>query len=131
MWHLQVFCWQFILTKSSPVYLPIYYFSEQVNTKTVLLNIYYLVGDYIEKRTENFWEIFYEDTNNPFGLYIFYFEIYLRVYFNLFKPVSKIIIENYLPMFLRWKKDLTMWCFLCTAKLEKNWPDIWTLTFHM
>ena len=38
---------EFTLTKSSPAYLLIYNLFEQVNTKTVVLNIYYLVGDYI------------------------------------------------------------------------------------
>ena len=87
---------EFILTKSSPAYLLIYNLFEQVNTKTVVLNIYYLDGDYIEKRTKDFGEIFPEFANNPFSLYIFYLEINLRVYLNLLKAVTKAITDNYL-----------------------------------
>ena len=85
---------EFIFTESSLAHLPIYNFFQQVNTKVVVLNIYYLVGDNVEKRTENFGEIFYKVANNPFRLYIFYLEIYFRVYFNLLKAATKVIIDN-------------------------------------
>ena len=48
------------------------------------------------KWTENFGEIFFEIANNPFGVYIFYLQIYLRMFFNSLKPVIEKVVENYL-----------------------------------
>ena len=43
---------------------------EQVNARSVDLNLYDLVGEYAGngKMDENFGEIFFEITNNPFGV---------------------------------------------------------------
>ena len=63
-------------------------------------------------------EIFYTVANNPFGLYIFYLDIYLssNLYFNLLKPVSEAITDNYLSehccgkeVSKRKKKELKMY----------------------
>ena len=46
--------------------------------------------------TENFGEIFFEIASNPFGVYIFYLQIYLRMLFNLLKPVAEKVVDDYL-----------------------------------
>ena len=71
---------------------------EQVNVRSVVLNLYYLVGEYIGngKWTENFREIFFEIANNPFGVYISYLKIYLRMFFNLLRLVTEKVVGNYL-----------------------------------
>ena len=71
---------------------------KQVNARSVVLNLYYLVGEYAgnSKMTENFGETFFEIASNPFGAYIFYLQIYLRMLFNLLKPVTKKVVDNYL-----------------------------------
>ena len=57
---------------------------EQLNARSVVLSLYYLVGEYAGngKRAKNFGEIFFEIANNPFFVYIFYLQIYLRMFFN-------------------------------------------------
>ena len=65
-----------------------------VSADTVVLNILYLAGEY-KSKTEN-GELFFEIANNSFGVYIFYVQIYLRVFLNLLKPVTKMVIDNYL-----------------------------------
>lgn len=67
---------------------------ELVNAKAIVLNIYYLVGEY-QSRTENFGKGFFEISNNSFGVYVFYVQIYLRTFFNLLKPVTEMVIDNY------------------------------------
>ena len=57
---------------------------EQVtNARCVALNLYYLVREYARngKWTVNFGKIFFEIANNLFGVYIFYQQIYLRMFF--------------------------------------------------
>ena len=49
-----------------------------------VLNLYYLVGNY-GGRTENFNEIF---------IYVLFVQIYVRIYFNMAKPITEIVIEN-------------------------------------
>ena len=59
---------------------------EQVtNARSVVLSLYYLVRDYAGngKWTENIGEIFFEVVNNPFGVYIFYLQVYLRMVFTI------------------------------------------------
>ena len=50
---------------------------EQVTARSVVLNLYYLVGEYAGngKWTKNFGEIFFEIGSNPFGVHN-----YLQVY---------------------------------------------------
>ena len=65
---------------------------DQVKTNYLILNIYYVVGDYKENhflKTENIGEIFFEIANNLFGLYVVYLQDYFRVFFNLLKPVTE------------------------------------------
>ena len=72
---------------------------DQVKTRSVALNLYYSVGDYARNdimRIENFGEIFFEISNNSFGVYIVYLQIYFRVFFNLLKSVTEVLIDNYL-----------------------------------
>ena len=90
---------EFVLTKKNFEKLPICSLMDQVKTRSVALNLYYSVGDYARNdimRTENFGEIFFEISNNPFGVYIVYLQIYFRVSFNLLKSVTEVLIDNYL-----------------------------------
>ena len=114
---------KFIIIKSSLAHLPIYNMMDQVNTMWVVLNIYYLFGSYIEKKTENPGEIFYEVANSPFGLYMFYLKIYLRVYFNLLKPVTKAITDNYLSELQCSKERVSNVKRRFTNILVSNIPD--------
>ena len=90
---------EFVLTKKNFEKLPICSLMDQVKTRSVALNLYYSVGDYARNdimRTENFGEIFFEISNNPFGVYIVYLQIYFRVFFNFLKSVTEVLIDNYL-----------------------------------
>ena len=71
---------------------------EQVNARSVVFNLYHLVEEYAgnHKMTENFGEIFFEIANEPFGVYISYLQIYLKMFFNFLKPVTKEVVDNYL-----------------------------------
>ena len=71
---------------------------EQVNARSVVLNLNYLVGENIDngRMTENFGEIFFEIANNPVGVYIFYLQIYLRMFFNLLRLVTEKVVDNFL-----------------------------------
>ena len=83
---------EFIITYRSISHLPISTLIDQVKTNYLILNIYYVVGDYKENhflKTENIGEIFFEVANNSFGLYVVYLQVYFRVFFNLLKPVTK------------------------------------------
>ena len=60
---------------------------EIVSANTVVLNIYYLVGEY-QSKTENYGELLLEVASNSFSVYIFYVQIYLKMFFNLLKPAS-------------------------------------------
>ena len=52
---------------------------KYLNAKSVVLNLYYLVGNYGDL-TENFHELFVEIANTPFAVYILFVQIYLRMY---------------------------------------------------
>ena len=71
---------------------------EQVNVRSVVINLYYLVGEYAgnSKWTENFGEIFFEIANNPFGVYISYLQIFLKMFFNLLRLITEKVVDNYL-----------------------------------
>ena len=89
----------FLLTKKPIDQLPIWNLFDQVKTRSVVLNLCYLVSDHASNdiiRTENFGEIFFEIANNPFGVYTLYLQTYFRVFFNLLKPVTEVIMDNYL-----------------------------------
>ena len=64
-----------------------------LNVRSVVLNLYYLVGNY-GGHTENFNEIFMEISNTPFAVYLLFVQIYLRIYFNMAKPITATVIEN-------------------------------------
>ena len=90
---------EFIVTYKSICHLPISTLMDQVKTNYVILNLYYVVGNYKENhflKTENFGEIFFEVANNLFGLFTVYLQIYFRVFFNLLKPVTELIADKYL-----------------------------------
>ena len=89
---------RFLLTKNSLQHLPICELMEQVNVRSVVLNFYFLVGEYAGngKWTENFGEILFEIANNPFGVYISYLQMYLRMFFNLLRLVIEKVVDNYL-----------------------------------
>ena len=77
-----------------------------VKSKSVVWNLYYVVGDSSKNdimRTENFGEIFFEVPNNSFGIYDVYLQTYLKVFFNLLRPITELITDDYLPEH-RWKK---------------------------
>ena len=67
---------------------------NEVDTKSAALNLYYLVDDF--RSTETFGELFIEITNNSFGLYIVYLQIYFRVFLNNSRDVTDFITESYL-----------------------------------
>ena len=68
---------------------------KYLNARSVVSNLYYLVGNY-GGRTENFQEMFTEVANTPFAVYILFVQVYLRIYFNMVKPITETVIENWL-----------------------------------
>ena len=66
---------------------------KHLNTRCVVLNIYYPVGNYSSK-AENSGEVFYELENAPFGVCSLYLQIYLRVFFNLIKLITEVVTKN-------------------------------------
>ena len=83
----------FVVTKNSLENLDKNDLMKYLNARSVALNLYYLVGNYGD-RTENFNEIFTEIANTPFAVYVLFVQIYLRIYFNMVKPITEIVIEN-------------------------------------
>ena len=67
---------------------------ERVNSRPIVLNLHYLVEEYAGngKWNENFEEILFEIANNPLSVYIFYLHVYLRMFFNLLKPVTEKVV---------------------------------------
>ena len=56
---------------------------DQVKTNYIILNLYYVIGDYKENhllKTGNFVEIIFEAANNSFGLHVVYLQIDFRVF---------------------------------------------------
>ena len=62
----------FLLSKNCLQHLPICELMYQVNTRSIVLNLYYLVGEYVGngKWTKNVGEIFFEIVNDPLGVCI-------------------------------------------------------------
>ena len=89
---------EFLLSKNGIQHLPHCEMMRQVNTRSVVLNLYDLVGEYAGngKMTENFGEILFEIANNLFGVYVFYLQIFLRMFFNLLMRVTEKVVDNYL-----------------------------------
>ena len=68
-----------------------------VKSKSVVLNLYYVVADSGKNdimRTENFGQIFFEVPNNSFGIYVVHLQTYLKVFFNLLKPITELITDD-------------------------------------
>ena len=85
---------KFVITRNSIENHDILHLMKYFNARYIVLNIYYLVGNYISHLTENFNEIFSEIANTPFAVYVLFVQIYLRMYFNLFKLVTDIVVVN-------------------------------------
>ena len=61
------------MTKKGIEELPVSNLMKIVKTKSVVLNLYYVVGDSGKNdimRTENFGEIFFEVAHNSFGTFV-------------------------------------------------------------
>ena len=65
---------------------------NEVDTKSAVLNLYYLVDDF--RSTKPFGELLIELANNSFGLYIVYLQIYSRVFLNNLRDVTDFITES-------------------------------------
>ena len=86
--------WQFVCCTINSLENPdIDDLMKYLNARSVVLNLYYLVGNY-GGRTENFNEIFREIANTSFVFYVLFVQICLRIYFNIVKPITEIVIEN-------------------------------------
>ena len=56
---------------------------KYLNARSVVLNLYYLAGNY-GGRTQN----------NEIFIYALFVQIYLRIHFNMAKPITEIVLEN-------------------------------------
>ena len=83
----------FVVTVNSLENLDIYEFRQSLNAHCVALNLDYLIGTYVA-HTENFHEFFTQIANTPFAMGVLFVQIYLRIYFNMTKPITEIVIEN-------------------------------------
>ena len=83
----------FVVTVNSLENLDIYEFRQYLNAHCVALNLDYLIGTYVA-HTENFHEFFTEIANTPFAMEVLFVQIYLRISFNMTKPITEIVIEN-------------------------------------
>ena len=80
---------------------------ETIKTSIVHLNVYYKTSDFINHLpNENYDEIFNDLISRSFLLYVFYFEIFCRVYFNSLKVITNVIVFNYYS-FVRLEKKLS------------------------
>ena len=70
---------------------------ETAKTSFVYPNIFYKTSDFIEHgpRCVNYSELFSDLIDKPFLLYVFYLEIFFRVFFNSLKSITDFIIFNY------------------------------------
>ena len=84
---------EFVVTKNYIINLNVFLLMKHLNTRCVVLNIYYPVGNYSSK-AENSGEVFYELENAPFGVCSLYLQIYLRVFFNLIKLITEVVTKN-------------------------------------
>ena len=100
---------------------------DQVKSNSVVLNLYYKVGDYDENdlmRTENVGEIVFEVANNLFRIYVVYLQTCVREFFNLLKPITELITDNYLSVHgckktvAKFKKRIIRRSCLVILKLE-------------
>ena len=89
--------------------------SVTLNARSVVLNLYYVVGNY-DVPTKNFNEVFAEIANTPFAVYTLFVQIYLRMYFNLTKPITEIVTESCLM-----RKHPSI---CCVKELKQNYENI-------
>lgn len=85
---------KFTVTFDSIKCLSISNLMNEVNAKSAVWNLYYLLDDF--RSTENFDELFIETANNSFGFYIVYWQIYFRVFLNTLRGVTDFVTERYL-----------------------------------
>ena len=83
----------FAITKNSIKNLGVFLLMKYLNTQCVVLTVYYMVGNYVDQ-TENFNGVFCEIAVSSFGVYVFVSAICLRMFFNLLKLITEIVIEN-------------------------------------
>ena len=114
---------KFIITKNSVDQLPVRSLIEKVNTKWVVLNIYFIVG----VNTISSGNVFFEIANNYFSVYIYFVQIYLRTLFNLLILVTELVSDTYLSEQAERKKSvgaekklLKRFYFLITVNVVKN-----------
>ena len=114
---------KFIITKNSVDQLPVRSLIEKVNTKWVVLNIYFMVG----VNTISSGNVFFEIANNYFSVYIYFVQIYLRTFFNLLILVTELVSDTYLSEQAERKKSvgaekklLKRFYFLITVNVVKN-----------
>ena len=62
----------FVITRKSIENHDIFHLMKYLNAPYVVLNIYYLVGNYVNHLTKNFNEIFYGIANTPFAVYVLF-----------------------------------------------------------
>ena len=86
---------KFVITEKGRNLYPVGELMDLVNANAVVLNIYYLVGEY-QSKNENFGKVSFKIGNNSFVVYVFYVQTYLRMFFNLLKVVTEMVIDNYL-----------------------------------
>ena len=60
----------FVITRNSIKNLDVFLLMKYLNTQCVILNIYYMVGNYVDW-TETFNEVFCEIAGGSFGVYVF------------------------------------------------------------
>ena len=100
---------------------------DQVKSNSVVLNLYSKVGDYDKNdlmRTGNFRGTVFEIANNLFGIYVVYLQTCVREFFNLLKPITELITDNYFSVHeckktvAKFKKRIIRCLCLVILKLE-------------
>ena len=62
----------FVITRKSIENHDTFHLMKYLNALYVVLNIYYLVGNYVNHLTKNFNDIFYGIANTPFAVYVLF-----------------------------------------------------------
>lgn len=87
----------FTLKKDDFKNTQIEYLSNQVKTGKFTLNLYYVVGDFLnhDPRNENFGILFLEIVNNSFMIYLIYVEVFVKVLCNNANILTDLLLDNY------------------------------------
>ena len=96
----------FTLKKDDFKNTQIKYLSNQVKAGKFTLDLYYVVGDFLNHnlRNEKFSILFLETLNNSFMLYLIYVEVFLKVFFNNSNIFNDLLLGNYiLKKNLKWQ----------------------------